>query len=325
LVPIISWKLEQRYQIPLSWKGLVSALSTMFAIRAVVTRQLGSALTHTDDGMPFSSSVSRTGVGTVTCRFKVNLKGILRFIANKKEEREEQVQLDNVSISASSSLKSRSNVEVSVTHIVVKAVAVAMADLPVLNSYHIYYLPLLINGFYASDTIDISVGSGASSQRSNNIVTLRDVGCMSIQQIAEKVARRKHHHRNDTNVAESMWSVFSMIGRNLMSWMPLSGKRYKSQFGSCIVFTSPDSENSEVDIEVAPAPYAGGANVAVVVGGVRRAPPRSSSSSPRHPFLSVAITIDCPAASVGTCRKFVEHVQKLLQFPEVYEEAQLKT
>jgi len=325
-VLIASWKLEQAFDLP--WKeGLITVLMTIFIIRAVVMKQLGTPLTHADDdGVPISGFTSRTGTGAVTCRFNVNLKGILRFIANKKEEREEeQKQMDTSDVSSvsTSTTQRRSNVEVSVTHIVVKAVARAMSDLPVLNSHHIYYPPLFINGFYPSDTIDISVVPGASSRGSNHIVTLQDVERMGIQEIAEAVARRKHRNQSD-GTSNMFWSVFHKVG-SIISWIPLSGKRNQSQFGSCIVFTSPDSENSEVDIEVAPAPHVGGANIAVVVGGIRGAVGPRSSSAPRYPILSVSVTIDCPAASVGTCRKFVEKVQKLLQFPEVYEKGTLRS
>ena len=90
---------------------------------------------------------------------------------------------------------------------------------------------------------------------------------------------------------------------------------------SCIIYTSPDSENNEVDIDVAPRPESGAAPIVVVVGGVRviDRDPRNASRQSRRPMLSVSITIDCPMSNIAVCRKFAEKVQTLIQFPEMCE------
>merc|ERR1712083_72370 len=112
------------------------------------------------------------------------------------------------------------------------------------------------------------------------------------------------------------------------------GFLFPSKFGPCVILTSPNSENSDVEIDVAPCSnHPNVPNVVITVGGVRvlqqSAPINSyksattnssNNSGQSRPCLQMSITMNCPAVSIATCRKFTERIQKLVQSPEICDE-----
>ena len=252
--------------------------------------------------------------GPVTCRIAVDLRGVLRFIGNKREERTPLHNADN-----SSSLS-----HVSVTHIVAKAVAAAISEVaPELNCRYSTVSLLGLEGWYQNQGgVTVSVVS-TSSQRVSTIKKTEDC---TVQEIADQVWKTQ---REETERADGIPSfdrkAMGEYALKTLSFLINSFSVVKEEAcstSSCIIYTSPDSENNEVDIDVAPRPESGAAPIVVVVGGVRvvdRDPRNASSRQLRRPMLSVSITIDCPMSSIAICRKFAEKVQTLIQFPEMCE------
>jgi hypothetical protein len=145
----------------------ISGLNLLFvpfaflALRLVACWQIGCAIEQPD---------TRLKLGTVTCRFHLDLKGILRFIANKREEREEM---------------KTGAAEVSVVHIVTSALALALKKEPELRMRRVSIPWLLIDRWVdiSSEPIDVSI-----SKKSGNLLTLYAVDSENVQNIADELA-----------------------------------------------------------------------------------------------------------------------------------------
>ena len=248
--------------------------------------------------------------GPVTCRIQCDLRGVLRFIGNKREE---HTPLRGTGSSSSLS-------HVSVTHIVAKAVATALCEVtPELNCHYRNFSLFGLEGWYPNKGgVSISI----VSTHSQRVSTIRGTEECTVQEIADKVWKDQHDKSKRAAIAKMQRRVdlvslckelsytFSQAKENLFHL--LSGSD-----NSCIIYTSPDSENNEVEIDVAPRPE--GAPIVVVVGGVRvvdRDPRNTSSRQMRWPMLSICISIDCPMSNVANSRKLAEKIQTHVQFPE---------
>eukprot|EP00591_Stephanopyxis_turris_P009711 CAMPEP_0195528350 /NCGR_PEP_ID=MMETSP0794_2-20130614/30448_1 /TAXON_ID=515487 /ORGANISM="Stephanopyxis turris, Strain CCMP 815" /LENGTH=1203 /DNA_ID=CAMNT_0040659473 /DNA_START=88 /DNA_END=3699 /DNA_ORIENTATION=- len=317
---------------------------------------LGSPMLYPDNITPISIHGGNANLGTqqVTCRFTIDLRGVFRFINHKREENSTSVANTDTTIPTTN--LNHKQAEIVITHIVIKAVARALSELKGFNCRSIN-IPLLgISGFYPNSTVDVSVASGIHrlSSGANATVKLTGVEKMTIKDIANHLAKKSLVLRNNSITTTTQnsncerSSAAAMQKKNEQLWKsklklfiqtPIHGMHNwihqqhqkcinTGEFGTCILFTSPNSENSEVDIDVAPSSSltalpknkndfirVGGANMVVVVGGVRITQNFRSDSA--RPMLSLSITIDCPVANVATCRKFTERVQNLLRFPEV--------
>ena len=304
LTPLILWSFANSLSLP--GKEVYFVLSVLLAVRAVVLSNLG--LCYEGNNMQHS-------VGKVTCRFSVDLKGVLRFIANRKEEQEEE-QIEST--------------EVSVIHIVIGAIAAAMSEAEPLKCKRVYLPVLGIDGYYYSRKggVDISLLVPSSQDgKQDDIYNLNGIGSVSVQSIADRIVKEQERMNEDHRV-EKIFSNVMTLFKNVAS---LIGFPHRPVLGTCLVIASPDhSDHSEVDIDAAPL-IGSGVNVAVVVGGVRlvrdtkpgispNRPSAASIKAPPKPTLSMSITIDCPICNVAASRRFAERVQQLVQFPEMCEE-----
>lgn len=305
LTPLVLWSFANSLDLP--GKETYFILASILAVRAVVLSNLGLCY---EDGMKIQRNVDK-----VTCRFSVDLKGVLRFIANRKEEQEEE-QIEST--------------EVSVIHIVIAAIAVAMAETPPLKCKRVFLPFIGIDGYYFSRKggFDISLlVPSAEDGKQDDIYNLKGIGSMSVQSIADLIV----HEQEIMNDDRTRKDVFARISRLLEHLASLIGFGSGQSLGTCLVVASPDhSEHGEVDIDAAPL-EGSGVNVSVVVGGVRllrdAAPVaaipagRPNIKPPPKPTLSMSITIDCPICSVASSRRFAERVQQLVQFPEMCDDA----
>eukprot|EP00550_Attheya_septentrionalis_P012393 CAMPEP_0198305226 /NCGR_PEP_ID=MMETSP1449-20131203/57802_1 /TAXON_ID=420275 /ORGANISM="Attheya septentrionalis, Strain CCMP2084" /LENGTH=281 /DNA_ID=CAMNT_0044007759 /DNA_START=255 /DNA_END=1096 /DNA_ORIENTATION=+ len=278
LTPILSWELA----------NCLSAIKTLISTH-LVTPFLPSDASHT---------ILKTG--TVTCRFEVDLKGVVRFIGNKKEEREERHEGHDGDDQV---------VNVAVTHIVVKAVALALSEIQVINCTRIN-IPLLgVDNYYPNSSVSVSVDMNNHASQfptKSDIITLHDVSKLPVEDIAHRLTKK------DTPTTASTGSevqkkrgrlsmlVYSLLDAVLGQYVAerlMSGDASTEgpMLGNCLVFTTPDSENNQVDIDVAPAPSHGNPSIVVVIGGIRvkKVLPLSSK-----PMLTMSIVLDCPAVTV---------------------------
>jgi len=304
LTPLVLWSFANSLDLP--GKEAYFILAALLAVRAVVLSNLGAR---------FDGSDVQPNVEKVTCRFSVDLKGVLRFIANRKEEQEEE-QIEST--------------EVSVIHIVIGAIAVAMAETEPLKCKRVYNPLIGIDGYYFSRKggVDISLLVPSTEHgKQDDIYHLNGIGSMSVQSIADRILEEQERMNENGKSANLLTSAMDLLG-HLSSWIGLS---HDTTLGRCLVIASPDhSDHAEVDIDAAPL-IGSNVNVAVVVGGVRLvrdATPGVSSGrstsvsikSPPKPTLSMSITIDCPICNVAASRRFAERVQQLVQFPEMCED-----
>ena len=283
--------------LPLRFVKQVTFIYTLWSIlRSIVRKSLGVQIKHT-----------AVKTGPVTCSFTVDLKGILRFIELRREE-----IMENPLLSKENGYSPRR--EISVTHIVVKAISCAIVEVPVLNS-HTISIPMLgiHEEVYArSKCIAVSV---ASNLYAVNSTLLQNVSKMKIQDIASDLWMAQMNSVKKEHLRGNFFSDFFSwaIG---MFHVQRMGNIYRK--ACALVITSPDSENSEIEIDVLPCKKSGEPNITIVIGGMRV---RRDDLGKARPLLSMSISIDSPVCNVGMSRKFAEALQMFIQFPELCENA----
>jgi len=267
LAPVVIYKLASLFGLPGGL--LLFCVSGFLAIRQVVLLYLGETLLKNPEPQV---------TGPITCRFSIDLKGVLRFVANKKEEREEL---------------HRGSAEITLVHLAVSAVARALKNEEGMRQRRITIPWLLIDEYVdaSMDPVDVSV-----SENAGGMVTIKNVDSRSIQEIADEMEKAENIHEQTT------------------------------ELGECLVFTTPDYEQSETEIAV--ASMLEGVRVVAVIGGVRlernvkaiRPTAFGSPGGAPRPVLSFCLTMSAPQQTdIVTCRRFADEVQKLLHFPEICE------
>ena len=260
----------------------VAFLAAAFvAARTVVLLNLGT---------PLSDQPSNACTGVVSCRFSVNLRGFLRFLAKRREEAPEGREL-------------------SVVPLVVKAIGKALSEIDGMNCKKTN-IPLLgVGGCFLQRDINVSV-LGTSQGTKEQLMTITDVSNLTLEQVALKIDKGGTTRETESFWTNAMHTVGVVLGIN--------GDK---TLGSCLVVTSPDSEGHEIDFGIAPSR---GFNAVVVVGGVRLTKQPSSTSiasptprKPPKPLLAMTISVDCPACSIAECRRFAERVQELIEFADM--------
>jgi hypothetical protein len=157
--------------------ALSFCLSAFIAVRLVVLWHLGDALPASDE-----PSV----VGPVTCRFTVDLKGVLRFIANTREDRDEL---------------NSGHADVSVVHIVASALARALMKEPTLRSRRVSIPWLLIDKVVDASSQPVAV---SVSENAGGVVTLQGVESHKIQSIADGLAAAEDRTNKTREVGQCL-------------------------------------------------------------------------------------------------------------------------
>ena len=259
LGPVLLYQTGRSMDIP--GAHLWFLLCVFLAVRQVTLLSLGPV-----------AKDSPASIGSFTCRLSIDLKGITRFLANKREDREEL---------------NRGEAEVEVVHLVGSAVARAYCKERVLKHRRVYIPWLLIDDVFDSSLEPVRV---SFSDKATGITTMDRVDTMNVQ-----------------SLADAMLSSQSTNG---------------DSYGQCLVLSTPESVESEVDVEMAETPS--GVTVVAVVGTARLETPRSPlkrrmfGSPAARPVLSLSLTVS--GADIVTCRRFADEVHKLLQYPELCDE-----
>ncbi|CAB9508003.1 expressed unknown protein [Seminavis robusta] len=291
--------------------ALIFCCSVFLAIRYVVLRSLGPAAPSDK-----SRQLQFHQGGPVTCQVSVDLKGVLRFVSMKKEEKKEVAEASNQEQSAA---------EVSVVHIVAIALAKAMrqhADCWKVRRVNLPYL--LIQGLYRypSSVLDLSV-----STKTGHVQALTDFQYDKAQDVADALASEEAQLQNDFQTFDWMpWAL---------KWVCSLGSAAEPKHGRCLVVlteSDTDDENKgsksrsndagSIDLTIGTLPD--DLDVVVMVGGIRLQRASVGSplrTSPPRPVLSLSVTINTASLlDIAKCRAFAEDLQKLVQFPELLEE-----
>jgi len=312
-IPALAWFFSD--MLCSSQKEIIFVGCLYFSVRHWARKELGDAILYSDGStVRPSGGHTRLGTGQLTSRFTVDLKGVLRYIGNKKQENKRSAN--------NNSDRTKSDSEVAVSHIVVKAISFAMEEMSIFNTRRTS-IPLLgLEGCFQRKSISASVVTGIhrSSEGSNHTILLKNVDKMSISDIANSLS--KNNCIKTSKTKKSLIKMLSAIPNffisNLISKASVDILTGNEKFGSYVVLTSPNTEESDVAVEVSPCTTLG-INMVVVVGGVKVF--RGTRGGAIRPMLSMSITIDCPPASIASCRKFSERVQELVQFPEMCDES----
>lgn len=187
LAPSLLHYLMNFFRVPFATLGF--CFCAFLAIRRVVIWHLGETLPLSDEAHV---------LGPVTCRFAVPLKGVLRFIANKREERDEL---------------SNSHADVSIVHIVACALARALKKETTLHIRRVSIPWLLIDKVVhaSSEPVDVSV-----SENGGGIVTLKGVDSQTIQDIADGLSAAEDRTNKTKEVGQCLVLAVSNDGQSEM-------------------------------------------------------------------------------------------------------------
>ena len=243
-----------------------------WAVRQVVLLHIGPTL---PDAGP-------TLLGPVTCRFRIDLKGVLRFIANKKEEREE--------------LK-RGTADITVLHIVACAVATALKKCDALQVRRVSIPWLGIHRTVPCAAADpVSVSFLVNSETGSQIITLQQVDTYNVQRVADEMKAAADHP--DGGAAS--------VGQCLIVAAP---NYDHTEMETDVV---PRHPNVRVVCTV------GGVHLDRNAPQLARSSGTVRPPGPR-PFLSLSLTVT--NTDYTACTRLAEDVQTLLQFPEMCDDS----
>ena len=280
LTPLIIWHILKDFDATL--RGATFLLAAFIVLRTVVLDKLGDPLIKPHSALG--------DVGPMTCHFSVNLRAVLHYLSDKKDEYEDG--------------------EVSVVHLVVKAAAQALDETKQMNCSKVSVPFLGIRNCFERKQIDVSVMNVCKSAPSQ-MVTVRDAQNKTVDEIVQSLVKEERL---------SLLKTESMLQSVENAVLRVLGLRDPNDDGSCLVVTSPDQDMSEINIDIVPRR---GFNVVVVIGGVRLSRPagnefRSSRRPlPRpQPVLAMSLGIDNPACGVWESRKFTERLHQLIEYPD---------
>jgi len=325
ILPPASWHVADIFYP----KGREAVFFFMFALglRSLVTAIIGVPMLHAD-----GTKVMIDGMitGAVTCRVDVDIRRTLKFIKNERlKDRNAHNYAETESIITDGNKIMQA--KVSAIHVVVRAVAIAMSEMPQLNGRKVRMPFLGLNGWFSNRTIDISLVPRApfnsepvvndcsrTSSDDKKFVKLSNVEQLSVQDIANHAFSEVGHisdHGSNLSILEMLKSPFQNLAEALDMPIPFSRQNGR-QFGSCVVLTTPGSllNNSGSEKDEACASSIATMNatttIFVVVGGVRVI--RNADSLKQH-IIPLHLVIDCPACSVQNCQSFAERVKNLVQ------------
>lgn len=247
--------------------------------------------------------------GRMMVRFNVDLTKLLRYLESSREV---------------------SGTEITVTHIAVKAIGVALSEIPNLNGH-------VIGGdFYQNRSGDVDVSVSAELFENETVVLkIEHADLKPIDYIATELKTRAQHLREGTDPSHTrkarllslMPAVFSGLLRKLFN--TLCGK-YGISFpliglvgfphGACTVITLPSKEASDHDIDIAVTSNMtdSATPIVVTIGGVRLQPilDQDKKLAGSH-VLNVAISIDNNAGSLAEGKRFASRLQQLMNNPSL--------
>ncbi|GKY98253.1 hypothetical protein MPSEU_000783000 [Mayamaea pseudoterrestris] len=165
LCPLLLYHTAIRLATP--YPGLCFLASAFLVARQLVLLHYSAINTMLD------SKVGGPVTGSITCRFKVDLKGVLRFLANRKEERQP------------------GSSDVSVVHIVARACAVALKKHQ-LHTKHLH-VPFLLIDKYVPCGVDDHVSVSLVLEPDSSPVTVALVDEKSVHEVADAVEKMRHN------------------------------------------------------------------------------------------------------------------------------------
>lgn len=267
LAPTLIYRILDSLEV--SGSMIVFIILAFLAVRQVVILHLGENLPE---------STESPVVGPVTCKFTVDLKGAMRFVNNKKEEREELCQ---------------GTAEVSIVHLVASALARALKETPSLHRRRIIMPWLWIDEVVDASEEPISV---SISENNGGWVTLDSVDRIGVQALSDAALE-----------AERVLDATERVGQCLVVAPPpvdASPGRFASQIE---IHAAPLMQAGVLVVAVL-------GNVRVEKGPKKP----SSPLRPPRSVIDVFLTMKSPSeGDFGTCRRYAEEVQKYLQFPEM--------
>jgi len=305
----------------------------MVRLRSLVAAILGVPMLHADGTKVL---INRSVTGSVTCHVDVDIRRMLRFIKSERSKASSnQHTVDSSSAYTILTEKKKNHTQVSAIHVVARAVAIAISEMPQLNGRKVRMPFLGQNGWYSNRTIDISLisqslskvpsdinnSSNTTSIAAQTFVKLTNSEQLSVQAIANTTASNVQHEINfDKNHESSIKNKFRTLFHNLAETldMPITFARQNGRrFGSCVILTAPGaslkkSTTNETVVDILPLSVLGAeTTVFVTIGGVRVL--WNEAEQIKQHMISINLTLDCPACTPLNCQHFAERVRSLIQ------------
>jgi hypothetical protein len=279
----------------------------LIAINYLVRLQLGKPETKTSEEIMHKVAESQ-----LTFRFPIDLGRILVYIDSKRSE---------------------SDLDITFTHIVVKACAMAIAEIPSLNGH------VIMNQFYRSKSpgVDVSLFVDVN-ERSTATVKIADADAKPTDFIADEIIEKVNDLRSaqleKVNAGTSGQKTFA---QKLAQVVPYFIVQYVKQlmfelgntyglnipklgitpypYGVCTVVVSPDAET---DVDLTVTSKVSSAPIVVTMGGLRIVPSLDSDRKlSGSPVLNFGVTINNQASSLTEARLFIARLQKMLNDPNL--------
>lgn len=251
----------------------------------------------------------------VVYRFPVELGRLLLFVDSKRKEFE---------------------MEMTLTHMVIKASAIVIHEMPTLNGN------IILDEFYRarSPGVDMSVGVAVTDTQTVS-VKIEDADAKPVEYIADEVMNKSKVLRaaSSSDVNPTLAKLGKVLPASLVNSLQLMlhslGARYgiaipafgvpAFPLGVCTIVSSSAEGDSDLDMAVIPNSSEASAPITVAIGGIRVSPNLDSDRKiGGAPVLNIAVTIDSRVATPLEGRKFCSKLQDYLSDPLSLENAQQK-
>ncbi len=257
--------------------------------------------------------------GKIVYRFPAELGRLAMYLEQKIQEKE---------------------LDITFTHVVVKAVAMVIQELPSINGH------LIMNDFYLSKTsrVDVSLSIDMNSSQSVTY-KIEDADIKPLEYIADEILQKSQSLRSNPASLDSHLTPLVKKAQELLpAFLFQSLQHYAHRvairfginipafgikrfpFGVCTIVSSP-SVDGETDMDLAyiPDAYETSAPITVTMGGIRILP----SVDPERkvngtPVLNFAVCFNTRAVSINEGKTFCTRLQQFLNEPAILEKIHQK-
>jgi len=310
LPPLLYFLIDKREYRVIAFLG-----SLLVVVNYLIRIHLGKPELKTSEQI-----MNKVADGHFTFRFPVELGRLLVYIDHKRSE---------------------STLEVTFTHVVVKACAMAIAEIPSLNGH------VVMNQFYRSKTkgVDMSVFVDVN-ERSTAAVKIEDADAKPTEYIADEIIGKVTDLRSDVLIGSgtSSSSAPKTLRQKLRDLIPSFILNFINQslhdlgnqygvgvsalgivaypYGVCTVITSPDAES---DIDLSFTSKVSSAPIVVTMGGLRIIPTLDTDRKVNGaPVLNFGVIFNNQATSLTEARQFLSRLQQLLNDPNLLDKLHQK-
>lgn len=291
------------YVVDGKWRSVAFIAGLLVTGQYLFKKHLGKPLVK----MPPTQIQRQLPGGKLLFRFPVELGRLLVALNEKRQE---------------------SDLEVTITHVVAKACAMVLNEIPSLNGH------LVLGNFYRARTpgVDLSV-SVALNDMQSVAVKITDVNAKPVEYIANELIEASKAIRTSASedegnkimarLSKAMPTMMFAQFKNFLFWIsshygvsiPLLGVA-AFPLGVCSIIAASTEGETDLDLAIVADSRDSCAPITVTIGGLRVAPNLDNDRKLNGtPVLNVAVAIDSRAATNSEAKKFCARLQELINDP----------